>query len=246
VNFLETLVKPKKKLYFLHIPKTSGMSTASALNQVANQKRIKIVGPVLLDHLVENPKWTKSDILVGHLGLLPLNYNYEYFTIVRDPLERLYSHYSHIKRMPGHYLHDVVFGEGLNFENFLLDKRLTNLNFNMQTRYLSCYPESAELEKKGLHQEKAKIFENSDLSKVNLEIALETLTKASWVGTPNDLNSLKLFLEKRFGLSNIEIPFINVRPGPKKIFSLQEITASEPLIKFDRVIFNYVSTNKPS
>jgi hypothetical protein len=239
LKYLEELVKTRKKLYFLHIPKTSGTSTTAALNQIAIQKKIKMLGPVLLDHLIENPKWTKSDILVGHLGLLPLNYIYEYFTILRDPLERLYSHYSHIKRSPGHYLHNVVAGEELDFENYLLDKRLTNLNFNMQTRYLSCTPVSDNLDKKGSHQEKAQIFENSDASNVNLGIAIGTLTKASWVGTTNDLNPLILFLEKRFGLTNIEIPFIHVRPGPKKIFSSREITAAEPLIEFDKIIFKY-------
>ena len=236
-------MKTRKKLYFLHIPKTSGTSISAVLNQIAIQKRLKIIGPILLDHLVENPKWSKSDILVGHLGLLPLNYNYEYFTILRDPLERLYSHYSHIKRSPGHYLHNVVAGEELDFENYLLDKRLTKLNFNMQTRYLSCQLVPDNLDKKGSHQEKSQVFENSEISNVNLGIAIETLTKASWVGTPNDLNPLRLFLEKRFGLSNIEIPFLNVRPGPKKIFSSQEITAAEPLIEFDNIIFKYWSNS---
>jgi hypothetical protein len=202
-----------------------------------------MIGPILLDHLVENPEWTKSDILVGHLGLLPLNYNYEYFTILRDPLERLYSHYSNIKRSPGHYLHHVVAGEKLDFENYLLDKRLTNLNFNMQTRYLSSKPISDNLDKKGSHQEKANVYENSDISNVNLGIAIRMLTNASWVGTQNDLNPVRLFLEKRFGLSNIEIPFLNVGPSPKKIFSSREITAAEPLIEFDKIIFKYWSNS---
>ena len=234
---------PKNKLYFLHIPKTSGSSISATLHQIAIEKRIKMLGPVLLDHLVEHPKWTKSDILAGHLGLLPLIYNYDYFTVLRDPLERLYSHYSHINRSPGHYLHNFVAGEKLSFEDYLLDKRFTNLNFNMQTRYLSCYPESDNLDKKHSHQELCATFENSDVQEISLRVAIETLRNASWVGTPNDLNALRLFLENRFGVSNIQFPFLNVRPGPKKIFSSREITAAEPLVELDQIIFNYWSNS---
>lgn len=241
MTFLKQPMKPRKKLYFLHIPSTSGTSISAALNQIAIEKNIKILGPILLDFIVDNPKWAESDILIGHLGLLPLTYNYDYFTVLRDPLERLYSNYSFINRTPEHYFHDFVAGEKLNFENYLLDKRFTKQNFNMQTRYLSCYPESDNLDKKASFLEYAYKFENSDLQGIRLEVAIETLMNASWVGTPNDLNPLRLLLEKRFGVSDIQFPFLNVTPGPKKIFSSREITAAEPLMELDQIIFKYWS-----
>ena len=232
------LIKRRKKLYFLHIPKTSGISIFSALSDIAIQKELKMVGHVLLDHLVEHPKWAKSEILIGHLGLLPLKYNFEYFTVLRDPLERLYSHYSHIYRMPGHYLHKVVAGEKLDFESYLLDERLLKLNYNMQTRYLSCYPRIKNYPEKIFPQEQAAYFENSIESDVNLDLAINTLNNASWVGTPNSLNELESFLQIKFDLTDVRIPVLNVRPGPKKVFTSGEIRAAKPLTELDQFIFD--------
>jgi len=238
MNYLERMLRPRKKLYFLHIPKTAGISISDTLGKIANKRRLSMLGPMILDHLEENPKWAKSDILVGHLGLLPLDYKYDYFTVLRDPMERLFSHYSHIKRGVGHYFHKIVVEEELDFENYLLDERFARLNFNMQTRYLSSYPSLKTDQKTGNHQEQAEYFENSDESSVNLEIAINTLDNASWVGSPASFQELRLFLERRFAISNIEIPVLHVRPGPAREFSVREIKAAKALIEFDQFIYD--------
>ena len=237
-NSQDMLMKRRKKLYFLHIPKTSGVSIFSALSDIAIAKKIKMVGHVLLDHLVEHPKWTKSKILVGHLGLLPLEYNFEYFTVLRDPLERLFSHYSHIYRSPGHYLHNVVAGEELDFESYLLDDRFLGLNYNMQTRYLSYYPKIESSRVRISPQELTANFETSRETNVNLDLAINTLNNASWVGTPNTLNELESFLQTKFHLTDVHIPVLNVRPGPKKVFTSSEIKAAKPLTELDQIIFD--------
>ena len=90
----------------------------------------------------------------------------------------------------------------------------------------------------GHHQEQAKSFENSSEASVDLDVAMNTLAEASWVGSSSVFQDLEQFLEKRFGLSNIKIPILHVRPGPKKIFSTREIEAAEPLIEFDQILYN--------
>ena len=238
MNLLKRLRGNRKKLYFLHIPKTAGISISDSLGRIATRKRLTILGPVLIDHLKKYPKWAESDILVGHLGLLPLDFNYEYFTVLRDPLERLYSHYSHIKRGEGHYFNSIVVEEELDFERFLLDNRFLSLNFNMQTRYLSTYPILKTEQTNRHHQEEAKCFENSSESNIDLEKAIDTLSKASWVGSLKNLEDLQSFLAKRFSVSGVEIPILHVRPGPRKIFTSREKKAAEPLIEFDQLIYS--------
>lgn len=196
-----------------------------------------MIGPGLLDDLPHKPKWHDSDILAGHFGLLPLTYNYEYFTVLRDPLERLHSHYSHIKMDPGHYLNKLVTGEKLSFYDYLVDKRFYNSNYNLQTRYLSNYPKFTNSKsKKPEHQ--AIGFENSSASTVNLNLAIKTLRNSLWVGNQNNLSEIGEFLGNRFGLSNIKFPLLNVGSGSTRSFSTREIEAAQPLIALDQVIFN--------
>jgi hypothetical protein len=110
------------------------------LAEVALKANLQFRGPYPLDHLGMNPDWRESDVLSGHLGRLPIKYNFEYFTIIRDPIERLYSYYSHVKRDTGHYFNNLLSRENMSFENWLLDSRTRNLNYNMQARYLSSMP----------------------------------------------------------------------------------------------------------
>lgn len=235
---MKKILKRRKKLYFLHIPKTAGYSISDSLGRISTQKRLTILGPIILDHLADNPEWAKSDILIGHLGLLPTRYEYDYLTVLRDPLERIYSHYEHIKRGVGHYFHKIIVEENLDFEDYLRDERFARLNFNMQTRYLSSYPNLKTEQLSGHHQEQAAHFENSDESNVNLEIAIDTLMKASWVGSAKTFEDLGAFLEKRFRVSCVQIPFLHVHPGPRKIFTSREKKAAERFIEFDQFIYD--------
>jgi hypothetical protein len=227
----------KKKLYFLHIPKTAGTSVSNILSQIAEGKDLKFVRPVLIDHLIDTPNWEKFDLLAGHLGLLPLEYKFDYFTVLRDPLERLHSHYSHVTRDSNHYLYKVVVEEELDFLDYLLDERFFNLNYNLQTRYLSTKPriESSDMER--TFDQKAYEFENSPYTNVKLELALRTLENASWVGNSSNLNQLGRFLEMRFDFPNIHFPFLNQDPASGKIFSPEEIEAAKPLIELDTILW---------
>jgi gas vesicle protein len=156
-----------------------------------------MVGPILIDHLIERPKWEESDLLIGHLGLLPLEYKFDYFTVLRDPLERLYSYYSHVKRDSFHYHHKIVDGERLDFLGYLLDERFYNINFNMKTRYLSTKLRIDSSDTEKTFDQKAYEYENSPHTNVKLELALRTLDNASWVGNSSSLNQLGRFLEMK-------------------------------------------------
>jgi hypothetical protein len=237
----------KKKLYFLHIPKTAGTSVSSVLSQIAENKGLKMVGPILIDHLNQRPNWEKSDLLAGHLGLLPLSYNFQYFVILRDPLERLYSHYSHLKRDPAHPQHKILAETDLNFEEYLLDERLHNLNYNMQARYLSTVPKLDNSDEQTIYifPQKAYEFENSAKSMVSLELAFHTLENALYVGDQSNLSETWKFLEVYFGFSGIQAPFLNTNLENQKRFSAREVKAAQPLIELDTIIYQrWQNTNR--
>ena len=236
--FRKTL-QTRKKLYFLHIPKTAGTSVSRALFQIAEENELRMVGSILLDHLADKPDWKESNVLAGHLGLLPLQYKFDYFTVLRDPLERLYSYFSHVKREPDHYFNRIVAGENLDFLDYLLDQRFYNLNFNMQTRYLSTMPRLADLEGSDVLTQMAYEFENSSISDISLKQALRTLEKALWVGDINNLSQLGLCLKKKFQIPKIDFPFLNLDPGIPKKFSPLEIEAAKPLIELDTIIYQH-------
>lgn len=138
----------KSKLYFLHIPKTAGTSISSMLGDLAHKKGMQFQGPYLLDHLQKSSDWKVANFLAGHLALLPLKHDFKYFTVIRDPIERLYSYYKHVGRDEGHYFNKLLISQNLNFEQWLIHPETRNLNYNLQTRYVTKFPRSNFLAKK--------------------------------------------------------------------------------------------------
>ena len=227
-----------RKLYFLHIPKTAGTSVAAMLQQIASAHRLNFHGPLLIDHLRSIPQWENSDILAGHLGRLPLKSGFEFFTLLRNPIERLYSYYSHVQRDKNHYFHDIVCDERMSFEEWLLDPRLKKLNFNMQTRFLSTGAKVPKGESGPKEWQLQKNFENQECHKLKLGTAIKTLNMALWLGTPDHLDSLCSFLSYQYNFHNLSIPTLNVNLEPRKKFTLNEIAAAAPMVKFDQVLFD--------
>ena len=236
-----------QKLYFLHIPKTAGTSVSSMLAEVALKADLQFRGPYLLDDLGKNPNWQESDILSGHLGRFPINYDFEYFTIIRDPIERLYSYYSHVKRDPGHYFNDLLSRENMSFESWLMDSRTRNLNYNMQARYLSSMPKIGRKPRIQLIRKSnrevwsiLKKYENQACSKVSIETAIKTLNSAIWVGTPHSLDSLQSFLSKIYKIEGLNLPTLNTNSSPRNVFSKSEISAANSLIELDSILYEVV------
>jgi len=222
-------------LYFLHVPKTAGTSVSSMLSQISLERGLSYRGPLLLDDLEGYSGWRTADILSGHLARLPLTENFAYFTIMRDPMQRLYSYYSHVKRDPGHYFHGLVVSEGLSFESWLLDSRTRNLNFNMQTRYLSSFPRIRRAGKERWVVQRR--FENASTLRICLGKALKTLDEAIWFGTNNDLSNLQVNLARAYGMKDLHLPTLNTNDSPRNDFTPAEIAAGESLIRLDTVLY---------
>lgn len=129
-----------KPLYYLHIPKTAGSSLTSFLD--AQFDRSKICPAQLLPDLFKLSRDSISayDFFRGHLWFGLDSYvgaDLNYITMLRDPVQRTISWYSHVKRDVGAYRHDRVVKENWSLFDFVVDKETQWDMVNAQTIFLA-------------------------------------------------------------------------------------------------------------
>lgn len=118
----------------MHIPKASG-ATLRSIIQNNYKKSVNWVGKgkglSSLKKKVEN-----SDAFMGHV-YYGIHKKYSkpsfYITMLRDPVDRVISHYLFMKRSSGHIYHEKV--KDLTIEQFLNSKFFDVQTKNLQTRY---------------------------------------------------------------------------------------------------------------
>jgi len=137
------LKEEKSKIIFLHIPKAGGVTLSQILRN--NYKRIfQIRGNCVRKDIDELKQMSIEEIesydcIMGHMGFglhKLFKSNVTYFTILRDPVDRLISHYFYVLRYPDHYLYKKVKDGNLTFENYI-NSDLTSELYNGQTRLLA-------------------------------------------------------------------------------------------------------------
>jgi hypothetical protein len=126
-------------IYFFHIPKTGGTTFQRFLS---SNFRDEAICPAHLWHqlIALNPEQMDHyEFIWGHFyGCLHryTSRSIRYLTMVREPIERALSHYSHIMRDPGHYLHARAKQLG-DFGSFLRDTEMATTLTNFQVRSLT-------------------------------------------------------------------------------------------------------------
>ena len=137
----------EKTVFFLHIPKCAG----TTLNFEIIKKQFKPhefiffydqQTPVLIDRLKEMSKDEQKQIkcFSGHYYFGVHRYYTArpatYITILRDPIERVISHYYQVRRWKTHALYQVVTENNLTLKEYVGNKLSCELN-NGQTRILA-------------------------------------------------------------------------------------------------------------
>ena len=122
-------------VYFLHIMKTAGTSLVNALGAVAGERLC--LTQMFLDYLpfVPEPVLTGAALVAGHLGYAAvplLARGTRVVTVIREPVSRVLSHYSHLRRDPA----VVDQTSELALEEFVRSTRWRPLVENFQARHL--------------------------------------------------------------------------------------------------------------
>ena len=128
---------------FVHIPKTAGTTIHRIIDrQYPAQARYWIVRHNVG---VEEFKGLSPDrraqvrMVRGHIPYGLHEYvpgPVAYFTILREPIERLISYYYFVQREPEHYLHDYANTQGVTLKRYL-ESRVSLQTDNYQTRLIS-------------------------------------------------------------------------------------------------------------
>ncbi len=132
-----------RTLLFLHIPKTAGMSLTNLFRRITDDnERWELYDPAHVIALRDLPHSAKAQlrIVYGHFqfGLHEvLPQPTEYFTFLRDPIDRIVSDYFHVERHPSSAIHHVAGQRSLlDFAKYrVFEQGLTN----RMTRQISGY-----------------------------------------------------------------------------------------------------------
>jgi hypothetical protein len=127
---------------FQHIPKTAGSTLRSILIKnydsgevcVANREEMITKLNDLSEDELEKIKCLNGHVLFGiheHLSNRP----YEYYTLLRDPVEHVISEYYFILRKPNNLSHNIV--TNMSFEEFITSEQFKGRTSNRQTFFVS-------------------------------------------------------------------------------------------------------------
>lgn len=137
--------KKEQTIIYLHIPKTGGLTLYSVFDHIYPQDNIYTLFPTKGDKPVKKLRQLPDEekrhikVLRGHFGfgrhdLLPQPCTY--ITMLRDPVERIISHYYYVLQIPEHELHKKVKGTGMGLAEYVRSGISRELN-NGQTRAIS-------------------------------------------------------------------------------------------------------------
>jgi len=176
---------------FLHIPKTGGRSLQNILLRRYSSDQVVINAHGHLDEMSEWPEERKRAIkyLQGHFIYGAHEYlpqECSYITMLREPVDRVISHYYFIKRSPDHPLNKMVLDQGMSLESYVTSGVCDEVS-NDQARLVA-----------GVSKESA--INVSDM----LKIAKQNIDdKFIVAGLVERFDETLMLLKKRLGLRNI-------------------------------------------
>lgn len=130
-----------RTLIFLHLPKAAGTTLQDiVLRQYPGSLGFRFTGaPNRLEAFKQLPESARAgfDVLAGHVHFGIHRWvpgPSTYMTMLRDPVDRVISHYYFVLQHPDHYLYKLVKGNNLSLHDYIARRTSIELD-NDQTRY---------------------------------------------------------------------------------------------------------------
>lgn len=241
------------KLVFLHIPKTGGSTLRKIIDRQysANNtlrcyyQKQGISLRQALEEMNHLPKEQTAGvkIILGHIGYgihRYLQWPCDYFTILREPIERFLSGYDHIHRDSSHKFQTQV--QKMTLKEFISSEELkaeavrinaVNALDNLQTRLLSGSMVNTELESESSNF--------GPCTSAMLENAKENLDNCVAVGISERFDDSLMLFKKRLGWSNVFYRKSNVgwNRTPREKLSRDTIKTLEDYNHMDLELYSY-------
>ncbi len=180
-------------LLFLHIPKAAGTTLKSVLSRQCSLGEILHIDgrdpKSSIEEIEALPTEDKMGIkcVAGHMPFGLHAYfaqSATYITFLRDPVDRIISHYYYVRTSPQHYLHEVVMSKQMTLMDYSASDISSELS-NGQTRLISGY-------------------EEPEATKETLALAKENLSKHfAFVGLTERFDESLVLLARQFGWRNV-------------------------------------------
>jgi hypothetical protein len=198
----------RQTVIFLHLPRTAGTTLHRIIERQVRPEGIFSIGWTEQESVqayrgLSQARKAEIRMIRGHLAFGLHEFvpgPSTYFTLLRNPIERVISYYYFIRRTADHYLYDFALSEATTLEEFVESRAHINID-NAQTRMLS-----------------GKWFEPGfgECTEDILEMAKENLQEHfAVVGLTERYDETLVLLKKAFGWRNV-------------FYARQNVTASRP------------------
>ena len=143
----------QRNVLFEHIPKCGGTSVLNYLMAQYDTASICYIrGHQLqadLEYFLQLPaaKREQARLIVGHGAhhFIPhISPDWLNLTVLRNPVDRIISHYNYVLQSPEHYLHEPVTSQQMSLEDYATSGISNELRNNYICRFLGVSPEEAE------------------------------------------------------------------------------------------------------
>jgi hypothetical protein len=137
-------IRRPRKILFDHLPKCGGSSLNAYLEaHYPERKTYSIDGEkpdVSVEEFLKLPQRSRHgyDLVKGHLAHRLLDYVHPEclkVTVLRDPVDRIVSHYYYAKRTPEHYLYSKIHNSDMTLEDYVT----SNLSVELRNWYTGTF-----------------------------------------------------------------------------------------------------------